>query len=82
MLHTFARVGHAENALLGVLELEVLVGELLSVDGLSTSSIAVGEVTTLDHEVLDDTVEGRALISEALLAGSQSAEVLSGLRHC
>lgn len=34
----------------------------------------VGEVTTLDHEVLDDTVEGRALVAEALLASGQSAE--------
>ena len=35
--------------------------------------VALGEVTTLDHEVLDDTVEPRALISEALLTGSESA---------
>ena len=37
-------------------------------------TVVVGEVTTLDHEVLDDTVEGRSLIAEALLASSQSAE--------
>ena len=36
-------------------------------------TVMVGEVTTLDHEVLDDTVEGRALVAEALLASSQSA---------
>lgn len=92
-----------------MLELEVLVGELVTVDyvattispsatisidqaairlvnieiltGLATGTIALGEVTTLDHEVLDDTVESRALIAEALLAGSQSAEVLSSLGH-
>jgi hypothetical protein len=61
-----------ENAFLGVLELEVLIGELLAVDGFATGSVAVGEVTTLDHELLDDTVEGGALISEALLARGQS----------
>ena len=60
-----------ENAFLGVLELEVLIGELLAVNGLATGSVAVGEVTTLDHELLDDTVEGGALISEALLASGQ-----------
>ena len=37
-------------------------------------TVVVGEITTLDHEVLDDTVEGRSLIAEALLASSQSAE--------
>lgn len=36
----------------------------------------VGEVTTLEHEVGDDTVEARALVAEALLARAESAEVL------
>jgi hypothetical protein len=43
-------------------------------------TIAFCEVSSLDHEVLNDTVEGRALIAEALLAGSESSEVLRGLR--
>ena len=30
----------------------------------------------LAHEILDDAVEGRALVAEALLAGAESAEVL------
>ena len=41
--------------------------------------IATGEVTTLEHELRDDTVERRALVSEALLTSAESAEVLSGL---
>ena len=36
-----------------------------------------GEVAALDHEVLDDSVEGAALVSEALLARAQRAEVLN-----
>ena len=40
-----------------VLQLEVLIGELFAIDGLATSAVAVGEVASLDHEVLDDTVE-------------------------
>lgn len=47
--------------------------------GLSTGTVALGEVTTLDHEVLDDTVEGGTLVAETLLASGQGAEVLSGL---
>lgn len=38
----------------------------------SRHTIAVGEVTTLDHKVLDHTVESRALITKTLLASSQS----------
>lgn len=61
-----------KKALLRMLELKVLIRELLTIDGLATGAITVGEVTTLNHEALDHTVEGRALITEALLAGSES----------
>jgi hypothetical protein len=54
-----------------VLELKVLIRELLTVDGLAASSVTVGKVTALDHELLDDTVEGRALVSIAILASRQ-----------
>jgi hypothetical protein len=83
-----------------VLEAEVLIGELLAVDGLTTSAlcngqfqcnsydpfsrcpyVATGEVTTLEHEVGDDSVEGRTLIAKTLLAGAESPEVLSRLRN-
>lgn len=48
---------------------------------LAAGAVALGEVTTLNHEVLDDTVERRALIAKTLLASAKSAEVLSGLRN-
>jgi hypothetical protein len=41
----------------GVLQGEVLVGELGAVDGLAASAVVVGEVTALAHEVLDDTAK-------------------------
>ena len=41
--------------------------------------VVVGEVTTLEHELRDDTVELAASVAEALLAGAESAEVLGGL---
>lgn len=48
--------------------------------------VATGEVTALEHELGNDTVEVGALVVEglagaagALLAGAESAEVLSGL---
>jgi len=71
-------VGHRHETLLGVLQLEVLVGEFITIDRLSTSAIALCEVTSLNHEVLDDTVEAGTLVSITLLSSSQSAEVLGG----
>ena len=49
------------------------------VDGLGNTHVATGEVTTLEHEVRDDTVELGARVAEALLASAESAEVLDGL---
>ena len=40
-----------------VLELEVLIGELCAVDRFTTHSIALCEVTSLDHEAGDNSVE-------------------------
>lgn len=37
------------------------------------------EVATLEHEVGDDTVEGRALVAEAMLVRRELAEVARGL---
>jgi hypothetical protein len=70
-----------QKVLLGVLQLEVLIGELVAVDALAASAVALGEVTALDHELLDDTVEVGALVAVALLAGSKGTEVLSSLQE-
>jgi len=37
---------HAEEALAGVLELEVLVGELVAIDGLSARAVSFGKVAS------------------------------------
>ncbi len=42
-------------------------------------TIAIGEVTTLDHKLLDDSMESRSLVAKALFSCAQSAEVLGGL---
>jgi hypothetical protein len=41
--------------------------------------VATSEVTALKHELRNDAVECRASVSEALLAGAKSTEVLSSL---
>jgi len=62
-----------------VLQGEVLVLELVAIDGLATSTVSGSEVTTLAHEVGDDTVECGSLEAESLLSCAQSTEVLRGL---
>merc|ERR1711879_467995 len=74
-----ASVGHGEEVWLGVLELEVLIGKLLAVDGLSTSTVVVSEVTSLEHELRDNTVEGRVGVAVAVLASAELSEVPGSL---
>jgi hypothetical protein len=71
-----------------MLEIEVLVIELSTIDRFSASSIAGGEITTLDHELLDDSVKDRAFVRKGLagfafafLASAESSEVLGGLGY-
>jgi hypothetical protein len=79
-------VSHGEDTRASVLESEVLVGKFLAVDGLATGAVAAGEVTTLTHEIVNDTMEGGALevkglaaLAHALLAGAEAAEIFGGL---
>ena len=45
---TGSGVGHGQNPGAGVLQVEVLVGEVPAVDGLAPGAVVVGEVTTLE----------------------------------
>lgn len=65
----------------GDAHLEVLVGELLAVDGLAARAVVVGEVTALAHELRDDAVERGALEAKALLASAKRTEVLRRLQR-
>lgn len=75
----WSSISHAHDAGSGMLKSEVLVFEFVSINGLSSSTVVVGEVTTLAHEVWDDAMECGALVAVTLLAGTQSAEVLACL---
>mmetsp|Transcript_13517 Transcript_13517/g.37119 ORF Transcript_13517/g.37119 Transcript_13517/m.37119 type:complete len:247 (-) Transcript_13517:46-786(-) len=57
-----ASVGHAEQARLGVKEVEVFVLELETIDALTASAVAVREVAALAHEAWDDAVERGAFV--------------------
>ena len=73
-------VGHRQDSGASVLQLEVLIGKLGSVDALSSGSVPSSEVTPLAHELGNDAVELGSTVTKALLAGAQSSEVLHSLR--
>ena len=47
--------------------------------GIRSTYVAAGEVTTLEHELGDDAVEGGAGVAVALRAGAELTEVLGRL---
>ena len=49
-----------------VLVVQIFVSELLTVDGLATSAVTVGKITTLEHKLGNNTMEGGALEVEGL----------------
>jgi len=74
-------VGHAQNASSGMLQLEVFVSELRAVDRLSACPVMIGKVTALAHEIRDDSVKCRTLVTETLFTRAQSTEVFGRLWH-
>jgi len=71
---------HGEEEWGGMLELEVLILELLAPNRATTGAITAGEVTTLKHELGNDTVEYGALVVFAIGATfADGSEVLSRL---
>lgn len=56
-----------------------LTSELLAVDGLSTGAVALGEITSLEHERWNHTVEAGSLITVAILTSGELTEVAGGL---
>jgi len=57
---------------------EVLVLELSSIDGLSSSTVSCSEVSSLKHEVFDDSVESASFVSESFFTSAERSEVFGG----
>lgn len=75
-----ASIGHREETGSVVLQLEILVGEGFAVNRSTAGAISAGEVTTLQHELRDHTVERASLVPESLFTGAKGAKVLCGSR--
>lgn len=74
-------VRHRQNARSSVAQAEVLILELVAVDGLAARSVSAREVASLAHEVGDHAVERGALEAEAWFSCAKLAEVLARLGH-
>jgi hypothetical protein len=81
----WASISHGEETWTGVLVLEVFVSELGTIDGLTSSTVASSEITTLSHETSNESVELGALVvkrlarlTNTLLTSAESSEVFRG----
>jgi len=72
-------VGHGQDSGTVMFQLEVFVTELLTEDTLATGSVLVGEVTSLAHELGNNSVEWRSFVPETFLTSAESSEVFTGL---
>ncbi len=82
-------VSHGQNTRTCVLVDEVLIGKLGTVDRFSTNTASVGEVTSLKHELGNNSVEDGTLemqrlsrLSHPLLSSAKGSEVLGSLGDC
>jgi hypothetical protein len=81
-----SRVGHGQVHGSFMLQLEILIVKLAPVDRFSSTSIKIGEITSLNHEIGNDSVEDGSLemkrlsrFSNSLLTGAQGPKVLGSL---
>ena len=82
----WSSVGHWEISSFGMFAGEVLIWEFHSVDRFSSSSVSGGEISTLSHELRDDSVEWGSFVVKRLscftnsfFSCAESSEVLSSL---
>lgn len=71
-------IGHWEKSFFFVFLLEVLIGELFPVDWFASGAVEVGEISSLEHELRDHSVENWTLVAISLLTSAERPEVFSG----
>mmetsp|Transcript_25912 Transcript_25912/g.41618 ORF Transcript_25912/g.41618 Transcript_25912/m.41618 type:complete len:217 (-) Transcript_25912:70-720(-) len=80
-ISVLASICHRQLSRTCVLEHEVFVCKFLTINGLPTCAITLCKVSTLNHEVLDDTVEFASFVTKTFLSSGKSAKVFCGFGH-
>jgi hypothetical protein len=60
---------------------KVFIAKLSSIDGFASSAIVIGEITTLAHEVGDDTMEDTTLVTKTFFTSAESPEIFGCFRY-
>ena len=63
-----------------MLKSKIFIREGSSINRLSSGAIMISEVSSLSHEVWDDTMEMRIFVSESFFVSAESSEVGCSLR--
>ncbi len=78
-----ACIGHTELPRLCMFDGKIFICKLFAVDAFPTSTVMIGKVSTLDHKVLNNSMEGAPLVMErfaqlavTLFTRAQTSEVL------
>eukprot|EP00521_Asterionellopsis_glacialis_P018879 CAMPEP_0195329772 /NCGR_PEP_ID=MMETSP0708-20121125/11644_1 /TAXON_ID=33640 /ORGANISM="Asterionellopsis glacialis, Strain CCMP134" /LENGTH=194 /DNA_ID=CAMNT_0040397929 /DNA_START=111 /DNA_END=692 /DNA_ORIENTATION=+ len=85
---TWTGIGHTELTCLGMFDHEIFIGKFFTENRFSSCTISSGKVTTLNHKILDDTMEGTIFVMQgctlgpcSLFSRTKSSEIFSCLRN-
>lgn len=62
-----------------MLQGEVFVFEFVAIDGFATGTIVMCKITSLTHEIWNDTMESGSFVSESFFTSAQRTEVFTSL---
>ena len=76
-------VCHGKQTLVSMREPDLLVIEFFSIDALTTGTVAGSSISSLHHELSNDSMEAISLVMEVftLFTSAERSEVLGRLRH-
>jgi len=75
----WTRISHGQETNIVMFDYEVFVGEFLTINRFSASTIMCCEISTLEHEVWDDPVESASFVAISVLTSAKFSEVSSSL---
>ncbi len=64
-----------------MLQSEIFVFEFVAVNGFSSSTVVIGEIASLAHEIRNYSMEYATSVSETFFAGAEGAKILRRSRY-